>query len=261
MILRDGGGSRRIELIDEDQTAVFFPLSEAMPALKTVPTGPFEERRAWLAVDELTGLQEDVRTLKKIEQPAGIMVGTVIPNEVADKAGLKARDIILTVDGKQFSNSPVPDMMLMHFSRVLDDHKPDDKIVLGVLRDGKKQDITVTLGTMPRKGYEMAHVFSEKLGIVTRDVVFDDIYSRRLPEDTKGVIVALVKNASPASLGQTPLRPGLLITRVDDQPVENQKQFLEIMKKEEAKADLKEMVFVVIQGSGETAVCRVDMTK
>ena len=27
------------------------------------------------------------------------------------------------------------------------------------------------------------------------------------------------------------------------------------------QADLKEMVFVVIQGNGETQVCRVDMTK
>ena len=52
--------------------------------------------------DELTGLQEDVRELRKISQPSGVMVGTVIPNEDADKAGLKARDIILKVDDKEF---------------------------------------------------------------------------------------------------------------------------------------------------------------
>jgi ATP phosphoribosyltransferase regulatory subunit HisZ len=33
------------------------------------------------------------------------------------------------------------------------------------------------------------------------------------------------------------------------------------MKKEEAKPDLKEMVFVVIQSTGDTQVCRVDLTK
>ena len=31
--------------------------------------------------------------------------------------------------------------------------------------------------------------------------------------------------------------------------------------KEEEKADLKEMVFVVIRPDGETAVCRIDLTK
>jgi S1-C subfamily serine protease len=96
---------------------------------------------------------------------------------------------------------------------------------------------------------------------VTRDLVFADAYARKLPQDTKGVMVALVKSGSPASLGSTPVQAGFLITKVDDQPVENQKEFLEVLKKEEEKPDLKEMVFVVIQRSGETGVCRVDLTK
>jgi S1-C subfamily serine protease len=119
----------------------------------------------------------------------------------------------------------------------------------------------VTLGTSPKMSSEMTHVFSSKVGVVTRDMVFADAYARRLPQDTKGVIVALVKQGSPASLANPPLRAGLLVTKVDDQAVENQQQFLEVMKKEEGKMDLKEMVFVVIQSTGETQVCRVDMTK
>jgi hypothetical protein len=74
-------------------------------------------------------------------------------------------------------------------------------------------------------------------------------------------MVALVKNGSPAALGTTPLQAGFLITKVDDQAVEDQKQFLDVLKSEEEKPDLKEMVFVVIQRSGETQVCRIDMTK
>jgi serine protease Do len=189
------------------------------------------------------------------------VVGSVIPGECADKAGLKARDIILTVDGKEFSKNPVPEMMVMHFSRVIDDQKPGDKVTLGVWRDGKVVDVPVTLGESPKMSSEMAHVFSPKIGVVTRDLVFADAYARRLPQDTKGVMIALVKQGAPASLGTTPLRAGLMITKVDDQAVDNQQQFLEVMKKEEAKTDLKEMVFVVIQATGETQVCRVDLTK
>ena len=91
--------------------------------------------------------------------------------------------------------------------------------------------------------------------------MFADAYQRHLPQDTKGVMVVLVKQGSPASLGTPPLRAGLLITKVDDQPVDTQRQFLDVMKKEEAKPDLKEMVFVVIQSTGDTQVCRVDLTK
>jgi serine protease Do len=261
MFLRDASGSRRIELVDDEQSSVFLPLSEIADTLANVPTQPFESRRAWLAVDDTTGLHEDMRSLKGIKQPAGIVIGSVIPGESADKAGLQARDIILTIDGKEFSKNPVPDMMLMHFTRVIDQKKPGDKVVLGVLRGDKMIDIPVTLGASPKTSAEMPHVFSPKVGITTRDLVFADTYQRHLPPDTKGVIVALVKQGSPAALGTTPLRPGLLITKIDDQPVENQQQFLDLLKKEEAKPDLKEMVFVVVQTTGETQVCRVDLTK
>jgi serine protease Do len=261
MLLREGSASRRIELLDEEQTSVFLPVSEIQAALSNAPTGPIDLRRPWLAVDDLTGLQEDIRSLKAIKQSAGVVVGSVIPGECADTAGLKPKDIILTVDGKEFSKNPVPEMMVMHFSRTIDDKQPGDKVTLGVLRDGKTLDIPITLGTSPKMSSEMTHIFSPKIGVVTRDLVFADAYQRRLPQDTKGVVVALVKQGSPAALGSTPLRAGLLITKVDDQSVDNQQQFLDVMKKEEAKMDLKEMVFVVIQSTGETQVCRVDLTK
>jgi serine protease Do len=261
MVLREGSASRRIELLDEEQTSAFLPVAEVQTALANVPSEPFDLRRPWLAVDDLTGLQEDIRSLKGIKQPAGVVVGSVIPGECADTAGLKPKDIILTVDGKEFSSNPVPDMMVMHFSRLIDDKQPGDKVTLGVLRDGKTLDIPVTLAASPKIAAEMSHIFSPKIGVVTRDMVFADAYQRRLPQDTKGVVVALVKQGSPAALGSTPLRAGLLITKVDDQAVDNQQQFLDVMKKEEAKMDLKEMVFVVIQSTGETQVCRVDLTK
>ncbi len=260
MVIRDGS-TRRIELLDDEQSSAFMPQAEVKAALTDIPTKPFELRRAWLAVDDLTGLQEDIRSLKGIKQPSGIVVGTVIPGECADKAGLKPRDIVLTLDGKEFSKNPVPEMMVMQFSRALDEKQPGDKITLGVLRDGKTIDVPVTLGASPKIAAEMAHVFSSKIGVVTRDLVFADAYARRLPQDIKGVMVVLVKQGASASLGTTPLKAGLIITKVDDQPVDNQQQFLDVMKQEEAKTDLKEMVFVVIQTTGDTQVCRVDLTK
>src|SRR5690606_34658016 len=139
--------------------------------------------------------------------------------------------------------------------------KPGDEVTLGILREGQKSDLKVKLGASPRQGSEMPHVFSARVGVVTRDLVFGDTYARHLPADTKGVMIALVKNGSPASLGSTPLRAGLLITKVDEQPVENQEQFLAAMKKLEENKEAKEAVFVVIQPKGETGVCRIDLTK
>jgi hypothetical protein len=261
LVLRDGGGSRRVELTDEDQSSVYLPGNEIAGLFKNIPTEPFDLRRPWIGVDEISGLQEDVKTLKHIEQPAAVMIGSVIPGEAADRAGLQAQDIVLTIDGKPFSKSPVPELMVMHFSHNLEKRKPGDEVTLGILRDGKPIDLKIKMGTAPRQGGEMPHVFASRVGIVTRDLVFADAYARHLPQDTKGVMIALVKNGSPASLGSTPLHAGLLITKVDEQPVENEEQFTEIMKKLDENKDAREAVFVVLTPKGETSVCRIDLTK
>lgn len=263
MVLRDNTGSRRVELTDEDQASSYLVWDDIQYVFNDIPTKTFETRRAWLGIDQTAGLEENVRELYKIDEIAGVTIGSTIQGEAADKAGLLARDIILGIDGKPFSKSVVPEMMVSHFQRQIDKRNPGDKMKLDILRDGKdRKTIEVTLTPTPKQASEMPHIHSARIGVTSRDLVFADAYNRKLPQDTKGVMVALVKNGSPASLGTTPLRSGYLITKVNDQPVENQKQFLDLLKKEETdNADAKEMVFLVILQSGETQVCRIDLTK
>jgi len=104
-------------------------------------------------------------------------------------------------------------------------------------------------------------VFEAKTGVVTRDIGFWDSYERRLGDDTKGVVVALVKNGAPASLGQNPLRPGYIITKVNDQAVMNVKQFNELVKKETDDPEKKEIVFAIIGPDNESKVCRIELVK
>ncbi|HUO08070.1 MAG TPA: PDZ domain-containing protein [Phycisphaerae bacterium] len=261
MVLRDSSGFRRIELVDDDQGNGYLPAEEVAPLFKNIPTAPFETHRPWLGLDEITGISEDIRTVKKIDQISGVMVGAVIAGEAADKAGLAPQDIILTVDGKPFSTSPVPEIMVMHFQRALEKHKAGDTLTLGILRGDKKMDLPVTLAAAPKTSGEMPHVYSAKVGVTTRDLVFADAYARRLPQDTKGVMIALVKNGAPSSLGSTPLKVGDLVTKVNDDAVDNQQQFLAEMKKIEDAPDMKEAVFVVIHPDGNTQVCHIDLTK
>src|SRR6201999_3333044 len=107
--------------------SAYLPAEEVAPLFKDIPTEPFERRRPWLGLDEITGISEDLRTIKHIDQPSGVMVGAVIAGEAAEKGGLEAQDIILTIDGKEFSRNPVPEIMVMHFQRALEKHKAGDK--------------------------------------------------------------------------------------------------------------------------------------
>jgi serine protease Do len=77
-------------------------------------------------------LQEDGR---------GFLVQEVLDDSPADKAGLKAKDVILKIDGTEPTS-------LKEFLAIMGLHQPGDKIVLEIRRDGKDKKIKVTLGEM-----------------------------------------------------------------------------------------------------------------
>lgn len=65
-------------------------------------------------------------------------VASVTKNGSAAKAGVKARDVITKLDGKD-----VDSVVSLHTA--LYTHKVGDTVTLQVIRDGKSQDIKVTL--------------------------------------------------------------------------------------------------------------------
>lgn len=253
------GESHAIGLRDEDQSAAFLGWDDVKDVLQNHPKEPFTSPRPYLGVVDIAGVEEDMRAALNMGQEAGVTIGTVIPDHPADKAGLKSRDVILAVNGKPFSTSVIPDIMRVQFSRAIEVLPVDHDATLTVLRDGKRQDITVHIAAAPKEGYELPHIFNARIGITTRDVSFNDLFQRKLASDTKGVMIALVKNGSPAGLGATPLRAGYLITRINDRDITDQTSFDAAVK--EIPADSKELVIRAIRPDGETQVCRVDLTK
>lgn len=72
------------------------------------------------------------------ESVSGIFVESVSGDTPAEAGGLKASDVIVAVDG-----APVKDVT--QFRLRVARHKPGDSMTLGVLRDGKKKELTFTL--------------------------------------------------------------------------------------------------------------------
>ena len=90
-----------------------------------------------VSVDELTeygrkklGLPDSVKS--------GVYVASVTKNGSADKAGIKSHDVITKIGGKA-----VDSVVSLHTA--LYTHKVGDTVTLQVVRDGKSQDIKVTL--------------------------------------------------------------------------------------------------------------------
>jgi len=71
----------------------------------------------------------------------GILIMEIQPDTAASKAGLKAKDIILKIDGTEPTS-------LKEFIGILDLKQPGDEVTLEIQRDGKEKKIKVTLGKM-----------------------------------------------------------------------------------------------------------------
>ncbi|HZB88186.1 MAG TPA: trypsin-like peptidase domain-containing protein, partial [Terracidiphilus sp.] len=70
---------------------------------------------------------------------SGVLVQQVTPGQPADKAGLKAGDIITTIDGRAIKDG---DDLVNEIAN----RRPNSTVRLGFLRDGKSSDTTVTIG-------------------------------------------------------------------------------------------------------------------
>jgi len=160
----------------------------------------------------------------------GVLVQQVQPGGPADKAGIKAGDIITTVDGRAIKDGD--DLVNEIASR-----KPGSTIRLGYLRDGKSMDATVTIGDrdkvfadlnnpQPQFNQEGGSDAGEaKLGLVVRDAP----PSVTTKTHTAGVVVESVRNGSFADLQG--VEPGLVITKVNKQPTGTKEQFDAVVSK------------------------------
>jgi serine protease Do len=73
------------------------------------------------------------------ETSSGARIQQVTEESAAEKAGLKKGDVITKIDDKTVTNQ-------REVSEVIRKHKPDDKITITYMRDGKENKTTATLG-------------------------------------------------------------------------------------------------------------------
>lgn len=94
-----------------------------------------------IALAEVT--PTEARTLKIAE--GGVAVKQILPGEAAERAGLKAGDVIVKFKGEPLSRfQPV-----RHLRALIVDVDPGTEVTLQVLRDGAPRDVAVTVGKRP----------------------------------------------------------------------------------------------------------------
>jgi serine protease Do/serine protease DegQ len=141
----------------------------------------------------------------------GALIGQVVDDSPADKAGLKQGDVITAVNGKKVKNA-------QQLSSYIGIRSVGTKLTLTVYRDGKKKTVDTKIGKRTSETSAATGGHS-KLGASFGNIDKDSpLYGQ-----VKGVVVEHVKSNGKAA--EAGLRSGDVIVAVQRHPVQNLAQF------------------------------------
>jgi serine protease Do len=124
----------------------------------------------------------------RMKDSKGALINEVTADSPADKAGLKADDVVVGMDGRAIEDNG-------DLSRYIASKAPGTTVNLRVLRGSAEQTIAVTLGTFPDETAEADNESANhgQLGMTLRNLTTDMAERLELPRGSKGVVVTAVE--------------------------------------------------------------------
>ena len=156
-----------------------------------------ETKRGWLGV-RIQEVTKEIADVEKLKKPEGALVASVGQNSPAEKAGIKAGDIILEFDGKKINT-------MKKLPNVVAGTEVGKSVELKIWRNKKLISKRLTLGRLEtsdefketKPKIVKKDVEIESLKISVREINNEDISSRNLDKKTKGVVITDIANRSP----------------------------------------------------------------
>jgi serine protease Do len=218
-----------------------------------VSTGKVVRGYIGIGIQDLTpGLAESFG----LKASSGALISDVQPDSPGARAGLKSGDVVVSIDGQPVTSAS-------RLSLAVGESVPGTQVTLGVLRNGRTEDISVKTEVKPgsagRDGDEAAP--GDDQGVLNGVAVGDiDMNARRdldLPERLSGAVITGVDpNSAAARAG---LREGDVILEINRQPVTSAKSAVDLSASAVSKKTLVKLwshgntVYVVVDETGGAA--------
>ena len=253
---QDRGGSP-VMLVNIEESSAFLVAGEVLPYLGRIPKNTFGRPLAWLGAYGLEPMDREVAAFLKLESQSGAVVSEVLEGSPAEKAGLKAHDIILGVDGIPIPRFKPDRVVVDYLERLIAARLPGDTMTLSVLRGSARIEVKVPLAEEPRLVREAERMYFEKIGFTAREFVYGDAIARHSKAtELRGIVAHLVKPNSPADIAG--LRPDDWIKEIDGAEVTDFASARAKLSEIEGDPLRQETVFLVSRGS-DTAVLRIKL--
>ncbi|SCW68830.1 serine protease Do [Sphingobium faniae] len=207
-----------------------IPSEQAAPIVETLRKGQ-AVKRGYLGI-QITPLGEDMADSLGLAKNRGEFVQGVEPGKGADKAGIKAGDVIVSVAGQEVT----PDQNL---SSIVANQAIGARVPIVIIRHGQRQNVTAIVGERPPEDQlnsfapqdddalgqqgdqpDNGQAAQKSLGISAIPLTPGIIRQLGVPADTRGIAITAVDSSTDA--GAKGLRRGDVIISANNRPVASQ---------------------------------------
>ncbi len=208
-----------------------IPSEQAAPIVTTLMKGE-KVKRGYLGV-QISPLGEDLAESLGLAKNSGEFIQGVEPGKGAEKAGIKAGDVIVSVNGQEVN----PDQNL---SSIVANQPIGAKVPIVLIRNGQRMTVTAVVGERPPEDELNSFAQSQdeddfnnqqqtpgkaseqSLGIVAIPLTPSIVRQLGIPADTRGIVITAVDSSTDA--GAKGLRRGDVILSANNRPVTNQSE-------------------------------------
>lgn len=189
--------------------------------------------RGWLGVS-IQNLTPELAKQFELTDEKGVLVGDIVENSPADKAGLQRGDVIVEVRGKKIDD---PNQIRNMVAGI----EPGQEIEMKIIRENKPITKNLTVSELPTDVQKPAKGEYGNLlnGVSVQELTPEFIERFNVPKKLKGVIVAEVDEDSPA-FGI--IIPGDIIQEINKQKIAGLKDYENVAEKIKQGEDV--MLFV-----------------
>jgi len=241
-----------------------IPAELAKPVIDSLRRGQ-RPQRGYLGVG-LQPLDDNIAPSLGLPKDMGEIVRSVVPSGPAASAGLQQGDVILRVNGQNVTPEET-------VSYLVANTQVGSKATLDIIRMGKRQTVSVTVGerpteeqlaklggggaTTPDSGDQSAATPQRVLGLSLTPLTPEIARGANLPAGTRGVIVTAVDPNSNA--GEEGLQRGDLIVSINQQPVTSPAQVVATVDAAR-RAGRSSVLLLVKRGTAPETFVGIDVT-
>jgi len=169
-----------------------IPVNMVRVVLASAQGGAHVVRRPWLGA-KLQAVTAEISEAFGLKRPAGALVGTIVPQSPAERAGLRTGDLILTIDGQTVEDPNT-------FEYRLATKAIGGKARVGVLRSGRQIEVVVSLETAPEAPRDELQIRGRSPFVGAKVVNLSPAVAEELSIDPaiNGVVIVDLAEGSPA---------------------------------------------------------------